>query len=582
MKLSEFLIHTYREVPAEAEVISHQLMLRASMIQKLAAGIYSFLPLGWRVIKKIIQIVREEMDAAGGEEVFLPVLQPSELWHESGRWPVYGPELMRLKDRHDRDLCLGPTHEEVITDLVRREVNSYKQLPLNLYQIAVKFRDEIRPRFGLMRAREFIMKDAYSFDADEAGLEVTYQKMYQAYSRMFQRMNLNFRVVEADSGAIGGNVSHEFMILADTGEDQIAVCPQCQYAANLELAGRKISPEPQNKQNSAGPKLEKIATPNQKTVEEVAEFLKVIPEKLIKTLIYFSDNQPVGVLVVGDQRLSEVKLKRFLKSEILRLATDKEILQLTGGPLGFSGPIGLKNIKIIADSDVMSLAAVITGANEKDFHYKNVAPGRDFQPAAVTDLRIIVPGDPCGVCGAELKIIRGIEVGHIFKLGTKYSQKFEAFFKDEKGASVPFVMGCYGIGLTRLAAAAIEQNHDEAGIIWPASIAPFQTVVIPVNSNDPGQMTLALKIYQELIAEKIEVVLDDRDERAGVKFKDADLIGFPVKIIIGGQALKENKIEVQLRKNNFKEFVPQEKIGAHLKSIINESPQFYENNQRRN
>jgi prolyl-tRNA synthetase len=569
MRLSRLLFHTYRETPSEAEVISHRLMLRASMIQKLAAGIYSFLPLGWRVVQKIANIVREEMNRAGAQEVLLPVLQSKELWEESGRWLVYGPELMRLNDRHENFLCLGPTHEEVITDLVRREVNSYRQLPLNLYQINVKFRDEIRPRFGLMRAREFYMKDAYSFHRDETCLGNTYQKMSETYSRIFDRMGLKYRVVEADPGAIGGSFSHEFMILADTGEDEIAVCNQCSYAANLGLAARKIFPEKISRNKTKKQKIEKVYTPNQKTVEEVSAFLKVSPDKLIKTLIYLIDEKPVAVLIRGDHTLSEVKLKKFLKAETIRLATEEEILKLTGGPLGFSGPLDLKDIKIMADFDVVFEDDCVTGANEKDYHLKRVTPLVDFKPDEIADLRIVIDGDGCSRCqSGKLRIIRGIEVGHIFKLGTKYSEKMKATFSDEGGLEKPFIMGCYGIGITRIAAAAVEQNHDEAGIIWPLELAPFQVVVIPLNIKEKKQSELAEKIYQQLLTENIEAVIDDRDERAGVKFNDADLIGFPIKIIIGAKALSENKVELKLRKDKTSSFIAPEEIIREIKKNI--------------
>ncbi|AEH44640.1 prolyl-tRNA synthetase [Thermodesulfatator indicus DSM 15286] len=562
MRLSRYFIPTLREDPAEAEVISHKLLLRAGMIRRVASGIYTFLPLGLRVLRKVENIVREEMNRAGALEVLLPLVQPGELWQETGRWDKFGKELLRFKDRKEHDFCLGPTHEEVITDLVRGEVRSYRQLPLILYQIATKFRDEIRPRFGLMRGREFIMKDAYSFDADEKGLDKSYWLMYEAYERTFKRCGLKFRAVLADTGAIGGSESHEFMVLADTGEDVIATCPACGYAANLEMAEAKrefsYPDEPEKP-------LEKVATPEAKRVEEVTAFLGVPPEKLVKTLIYVVDGQPHAVLIRGDHELNEIKLRKALGAEELEMADPETVEKLTGAPVGFAGPVRISGVKIIADKAIWGLKNFIVGANEADAHYVNVNYPRDFEIEAFFDLRNVTEGDLCPKCGKPLELVRGIEVGHVFKLGTKYSEAMGATFLDAEGKERPFVMGCYGIGVSRTMAAAIEQNHDENGIIWPISIAPFQVILLTLNPKSTTLMEFSEKLYKELEAQGLEVLWDERDERPGVKFKDADLIGIPYQLVIGKTFEKEGKLEIKERATGEKRLLSEEEALNFLK-----------------
>ncbi len=534
-----------KEDPAEAEVVSHRLMLRAGMIRKLAAGIYTYLPLGLRVIRKVSEIIRQEMDRAGALEVLMPSIQPSELWIESGRWDHYGRELLRLKDRHERDFCYGPTHEEVITDLVRREVKSYRQLPMNLYQVQTKFRDEIRPRFGLMRGREFIMKDAYSFHKDEAQAEHEYWNMYETYKRIFTRCGLDFRAVEADTGNIGGKFSHEFMVLAETGEDFIASCDSCEYAANVEKAA---CPAPETSGGAGMKPVEKVVTPGMKTVEEVTGFMNVSPESLVKTLVYLADGEPVVALVRGDHDLNEIKLKNLVGADEVALADQATVERVTGAPSGFAGPVGLKGVRIFADHAVSAMKDFVTGANEGDMHLTGVNLERDFRVNAFADIRSIKAGDSCPRCkNGEIEIHKGIEVGHIFMLGTKYSEAMGCTYLDEDGAEKPMVMGCYGIGVGRTAAAAIEQNHDEAGIKWPAPIAPFEALVLPLNVNDPEVMEAARAIYDGLLGSGLDALLDDRDERAGFKFKDADLIGIPYRVVVGGKGIKEGVVEIKKR-----------------------------------
>ena len=562
MLFSKALIPTLRETPSDAEVISHQLMLRAGMIRKLAAGIYSYLPLTQRVFQKLKTIIREEMNQIGGHEVTLPGVQPAELWQESGRWELYGKELLRLKDRSDRDFCLGPTHEEVITDLVRREVKSYRHLPLILYQIQTKFRDEIRPRFGVMRAREFVMKDAYSFDRDEAGAEESYHKMYKAYSRIFERCGLEFRAVEADTGTIGGSFSHEFMVLADSGEDLIVYCESCGYAANLEKAEIK-PPEVLLSQENQKPR-EKISTPGQKTVDEVTKFLGLSPDKLVKTLIFTTDKGTLAALVRGDHEINEIKLKNFLKCEELFLADDALVEKVTRAPRGFAGPVGL-TIPMYADNILKGAVNMVTGGNEKDVHFKNVTAPRDYQVTHFADLRKAEADDPCGRCGKRLKMRKGIEVGHIFKLGTKYSEPLKATYLDQSGKENLIVMGCYGIGVGRTVAAAIEQNHDKDGIIFPLTLAPYQVLILPVNVNEPKLHEAAFRVYNDLNADGIEVLMDDRDERPGIKFKDADLIGIPLRITIGQRMLEENKVEIRTRKTKKVDVINLEEIKDYIK-----------------
>ena len=546
MKATNLYAPTLRESPAEAEVISHKLMLRAGLIRKAAGGVYSYLPLGWRTIRKIQQIIREEMDAAGGQEIAMPIIQPSELWKESGRWEVYGDEMMRMKDRHGREFCLGPTHEEMITALVRDEVRSYKQLPLMLYQMANKYRDEIRPRFGLMRSREFIMKDLYSFDRDEEGMNISYQKMYDAYAKIFTRCGLEFRPVEADNGAIGGGHSHEFTVLAQSGESSIAYCGGCDYAASDEKAELKVIVEAPE---DALP-LEKVETPDAHTIELVKDYLQVPIEKTIKAVAFQDDDERLILAFVrGDHEVNEVKILNAVEGALHLHMAEESAIVAAGGCPGFMSPIGLKpGTVVLVDSTVMEMHNAVAGANEKDFHYKNVNPKRDFKDVIVTDLRMVKEGDPCPRCGAPLKMTRGIEAGQVFTLGTKYSQSLGATFLDENGKEKPLVMGCYGIGVGRTMAAAIEQNNDEHGIIWPRAIAPFELVVVPVNAKNGEQLSYAERVYEELKAAGVDVLLDDRTERAGVKFKDCDLIGYPLRITIGPKALEENVIEVKVRK----------------------------------
>lgn len=571
MRHSKVLIPTLREDPAEAEIVSHRLMMRAGMIRKISAGIYNYLPVGLRVLSKIEKIVKEEMESAGAQEVLLPALQPAELWQETGRWQQYGKELMRLKDRHDRDFCLGPTHEEVITDLVRREVKSYRQLPINLYQVQTKFRDEIRPRFGLMRGREFIMKDAYSFDADPEGAKESYRKMYDAYHKIFKRLGLRFRAVEADTGLIGGSSSHEFMVLAQTGEEGIASCTACDYAANVERAEVKAVPSPASPAGQALP-LEKVSTPGKKSVEEVSAFLKAAPTQVLKTLIYLADGRPVAALVRGDHQVNEIKVKRLLGISDLVLADPAAVEKATGGPSGFSGPVGLKEIEVIADLSVEGRSDWVIGANEKDTHYLHAAPGRDFSAGRFADVRNAVAGDACPRCGQSLAIDRGIEVGHVFMLGTKYSEAMKATFLDQKGEERLFVMGCYGIGVSRIMAASIEQNHDEKGIIWPIPIAPFAIHVIPVQDQSERVMITAELIYGSLLQAGVETLLEDRSERVGVKFNDADLLGIPYQVVVGEKNLHEGFVEVKNRRSGEKSKIEVEKIINYLIELVQGKP----------
>ncbi|MCI7260561.1 MAG: proline--tRNA ligase [Selenomonadales bacterium] len=548
MRASNLYAPTLRNTPAEAEIVSHQLMYRAGMIRKVAGGMYTFLPLGWRVIRKIEQIIREEMDAAGSQEVMMPIMQPAELWEESGRWAAYGDEMMRIKDRHGRNFCLGPTHEEMITDLVRDEVRSYKQLPLLLYQIQDKFRDERRPRFGLMRSREFIMKDLYSFDKDIAGMNESYKKMYDAYTKIYTRMGLEFRPVEADNGAIGGGHSHEFTVLADAGESNIVYCSKCDYAASDEKAELKPIAMP----SEAAEPLSKIATPDTNTIEAVVNLLKVPVEKTIKAVAYQTDtDELVLVFVRGDHEVNEVKVINQLDGALELRMADEEAIKSVGGYPGFMSPIGIKEgTRILVDATVMNMSNAVSGANEEGYHYVNVNPKRDFtqESIVITDLRMVKEGDPCPHCGAGLNMTRGIEAGQVFTLGTKYSKAMGATFLDENGKEQPLYMGCYGIGVGRTMAAAIEQNNDEQGIVWPRAIAPYEVVVVAVNAKKADQLEYAEKVYAECQKAGLDTLLDDRKERAGVKFKDCDLIGYPVRVVIGPKAIEEGQIEIKVRK----------------------------------
>jgi prolyl-tRNA synthetase len=566
MFYSKLLIPTLKENPAEAEAVSHRLLLRAGMIRKLTSGIYNFLPLGLRVLRKVERVVREEMNLAGAQEVLLPAVQPGELWQESGRWQIYGKELLRFKDRHGRDYCFGPTHEEVITDLVRREVQSYRQLPLNLYQIQMKFRDEMRPRFGLIRGREFLMKDGYSFHADEADAEVCYQAMYDAYNHIFQRCGLRFKTVEADTGPIGGSFSHEFMVLADTGEDLLASCLACDYAANLEKAEVVMAAaNPGAAPAAAGP--EAVTTPNVRTVEEVAAFLKITPQEIIKTLIYETEKGPVAALIRGDHEVNEVKVKNLLGVMDLTLAGAGKVKELTGAEVGFAGPVGL-NLPIYADQAVAVLAAAVTGANKTDQHLVRVNPQRDITITQVADLRTVTAQDPCPRCSGSLEILRGIEVGHIFKLGIKYSKALKTVFLDETGQEQFIFMGCYGIGVSRIVAAAIEQGNDDQGMIWPMALAPVQVGLIPINLNDTATKEKALELNRAMEEAGIEVLMDDRDERPGVKFKDCDLLGIPLRVVVGPKTLAAGNAEVRHRRSGETIMVPLEGLLPYLQGRI--------------
>ena len=565
MRYSQYLLPTLRENPAEADVPSHQLMLRAGMILKLAAGIYSYLPLGLRAIRKVEAIIREEMNRAGAIEVLLPFVQPAEIWQESHRWEAYGKELGRMKDRHNRDFCLGPTHEEVMTDIARKEIRSYRQMPLILYQIQTKFRDEIRPRFGVMRAREFIMKDAYTFDVDEKGLDVGYQKMVDAYIRIFTRCGLKFRAVEAESGLIGGSYSHEFMVLAETGEETIVSCTRCSYAANVEKAEFKRS------ETETGPQalkpLQKVLTPEKRTVEEVIQFLKVSAKDLVKTLIFETEKGSVAALVRGDHEISEKKLKAVLNSENLQLAGEGTVESLTHAPKGFAGPVGL-SVPLVADLDIRNMANFITGGNEKDYHLTHVNLGRDFQVHRFADIRRFSPGDRCPLCGQDTRLDKGIEVGHTFKFGTKYSQPMGATYIDAQGMEKEIIMGSYGIGVGRTVAAAIEQSSDEHGIIFPMPIAPFQVLILPINNKVELLRFTAEQLYQELLDKGVEVLYDDREETPGIKFMDADLIGIPLRVTLGEKNLKKGLVEIKKRKTGEISLVKKEEAISSISEMI--------------
>ncbi|MBO6178081.1 MAG: proline--tRNA ligase [Selenomonadaceae bacterium] len=568
MRATNLYAPTLREMPADAELISHKLMLRGGMMRKSANGMYTFLPLGWRVIKKIEAIIREEMDKAGGQEIMMPILQPSELWEESGRWAAYGKEMMRVKDRHDHSYSLGPTHEEMMTALVRNEVRSYKQLPLMLYQIQDKFRDERRPRFGLMRSREFIMKDLYSFDKDVDGMNISYDKMYKAYQNIFTRMGLTFRPVEADNGAIGGGHSHEFTALTEAGESVIACCSKCDFAASDEKAELKAIVAADEVEEE----LKKVSTPDAHTIDLLVKYLNIPIEKTIKAVAYQTEtDELVLVFVRGDHDVNEAKVLHFLENaRELRMA-DEEAITNAGGCPGFMSPIGIKKgTKILVDLTAMEMKNAVSGANEVDTHYTGVNPKRDFKDVIVADIRMVKEGDPCPRCGAPLSLTRGIEVGQVFTLGEKYSASMNATFLDENGKEKPLVMGSYGIGVGRTMAAIIEQLHDDNGIIWPVSVAPFEVAVVPVNAKNAEQLKTAENIYKELKSKHIDVLLDDRIERAGVKFKDADLIGYPLRITVGPKAVEEGIVEIKIRKNGEIKLLKQDKYVDEIINLLKE------------
>lgn len=565
MRQNHFLSPTLRDVPSDAEVTSHQLMLRAGLIRQTASGVYSFLPLGFRALKKVENIVRQEMDLADAQEVLMPAIQPAELWQESGRWEAYGPELMRFNDRHNREFAMGPTHEEVITTLVRDDVKSYKKLPMTLYQIQTKFRDERRPRFGVLRSREFIMKDAYSFDTNQEGLDISYDKMYEAYTNVFTRCGLDFRAVVADSGAMGGKDTHEFMVLSSIGEDTIAYSDTSNYAANIEIAPVVAHYE---KSDEALLGLEKFATPDLKTIDELETSLSISKEKLIKAVLFIVDDKPVLALVRGDHDVNDVKIKHFYNAQVVELASHEQTVQYMRCEPGYIGPIQVSTeVDVLADIAVQTVVNGVCGANEKDMHFKNVNPKRDFSVKEFVDLRFIKEGDLSPDGQGSIRFAEGIEVGHVFKLGTRYSEAMGAQFLDENGKTQPMIMGCYGIGVTRTVAAVIEQHHDDKGIVWPKSVAPFDLHLIAVNMKDSEQKELSEKLYKELLKTNYDVLFDDRAERAGVKFTDADLIGLPVRITVGKKA-NEGIVEVKVRKTGEVVEVQVEQLNSTLADLL--------------
>lgn len=570
MLASKLYSPTLREIPADAEIASHQYMLKAGMLRKNGSGLYSFLPLGRRVTLKVEKIVREEMDATGAQEIMMPIMQPAEIWHESGRWSAYGPEMFKLQDRHDNNYCLGPTHEELITTLVRNELRSYKQMPLILWQMQNKYRDEIRPRFGLMRSREFVMKDAYSFDVDEESLHKTYQIMYDAYDRVFTRCGLNFKPVEADSGQIGGSHTHEFMALAAAGEAEVVSCSKCQYAADIE----KAVPNTLTMAAEESAAMELIETPNCSTIEELADFLQIPVEKTIKAVAFDVDGKTVLCMVRGDHEVNDVAVQNLVGGNAIEPATDEE-LKAHGLQPGYMSPIGAdvpdsEHFYVIVDPTAMNVPNGVTGANKHGYHYKNVNPQRDFKNVTVATIRLMTKDDVCPHCGAPIDIVRGIEVGQVFELGTKYSEALNATFLDQNGKAKPYVMGCYGIGVTRTIAAAIEQFHDDKGIMWPVAIAPYEVVIVPVSSKDEAQMKIAEDLYTQLKGMGADVLFDDRNERAGVKFNDADLIGYPVRITVGKKSAADQTVEIKVRRTGAEEVVPIAGSAARVQAILND------------
>jgi prolyl-tRNA synthetase len=565
MRWSRFFINTLREVPADADAMSQKLMMRAGLIRKVAAGIYTYLPLGLRSIQKLETIVRQEMTRAGSTELLMPAIQPAELWMQSGRWQKYGKELLRIKDRHDRDFVFGPTHEEVITETVRDAVNSYRQLPVNLYQIQTKFRDEVRPRFGLMRGREFIMKDAYSFHASRESLDETYEAMRDAYTRIFHRCALDHVPVEADTGNIGGSASHEFMVLAETGEDAVVSCPSCRYGANVEKATSKffddeVEPAPSDA-------IAEIHTPGTQSIDDVGKFLGKPTSDLVKTLVFDTDNGPVMVLVRGDRDANEIKIKNHLNVQWMEMLAESKFEDSTGGPIGYCGPVGTKCKRVLADYSLKGRKRWITGANKRDHHLDYAVPGRDFPEPEYGDFTTVFAGDPCVRCGTKLEIYRGIEVGHVFKLGTRYSESMHCEYLDESGKRVPMIMGCYGLGVGRTVAAAVEQSHDADGIIWPIPIAPFEAVVTAIGKEE-SVLQAATEIYEKLSAAGVDVLFDDRDERPGVKFKDADLIGFPLRIAVGAKSLANGHVEWSQRKDREKHLLSADEAIARTVAAV--------------
>lgn len=567
MRWTKTLIPTVKENPQEAEAVSHKLMVRAGLIRRLAAGAYTYLPLGLKVLKKAENIVREEMNKAGASELLMPALQPTELWKKTGRYDDMGEVMIKFKDRHGKEIALGPTHEEVITDLVSREVRSYKDIPLILFQIQTKFRDEVRARFGVVRSCEFIMKDAYSFDVDVEAMEESYKKMYDAYCRIFERCGLPYIPVEADPGLMGGTVSHEFMVPCEIGEDKIAICAACGYSASTEVAAVLSSEEGESEDAIA---KEEVSTPGASTVQDVSKFLKVEPKELIKTLIYLADGDPIAVLVRGDHEANEAKIKNHLKARTLELADEKQVFKITGGPIGFSGPVGL-SVKILADNSVKGMNNAVTGANKKDAHYRNINIEKDYKVDEWVDARGITEEDPCPKCGKKIEIKQAIEIGHTFKLGTKYSESLGADYLDANGKTQTIIMGCYGIGINRILASLIETSFDKGGIIWPSSLSPCEVVVIPVNREDVAIAARAEAIYEDLKAEGVDVIIDDRDKSPGVKFKDSDLIGFSYQVVIGKKNFEKGKVEVKNRASGETTLVDLDKVVQHVKGKIADS-----------
>lgn len=569
MLASKLFAPTLRETPADAEVISHKYMLRAGMIRKMAGGIYTYLPLAWRTLKKIETIVREEMDGIDAQEISMPIVQPSELWKQSGRWSVYGDEMWRLNDRHGREYCLAPTHEELITTLVKNDVSSYRQLPFTMYQIQNKYRDERRPRYGLMRGREFIMKDAYSFGTSDEEATVDYYKMYDAYSRIFSRCGLFFKPVEADSGAIGGNNTHEFMALADAGEADVIHCSKCDYAANIEI----FPPQTLTFDEEPMGELTLVDTPNASTIEAVADFLQVPLEKTLKAVAFKSDKQVVLAIVRGDHDVNDIALQHAVEANAeLEMAEEADLAEV-GLVGGFMSPVGFgkqEKLAIVVDTTVMNMYNCVGGGNKKDTHYKNINPKRDFQDDAIImyPIRLGTLSDPCPKCGGQLTMAKGIEVGQVFKLGTKYSESMGANFLDKDGRPQPVVMGCYGIGISRTMSAAIEQHHDDDGIIWPASIAPFEVVIVPINAKDEALMEMSTHVYEALKAAKVDVLLDDRKDRAGVKFKDADLIGYPLRVTVSKNTIETGEVEIRIRKNGAQELVKVDQVTTKIQDLL--------------
>ncbi len=573
MRLTKFFAPTLKDDPADADVISHKLLVRAGMIRQVARGIYDYLPLGLRVLRRIEEIVREELDRAGCQEILMPAICPAELWEKSGRWDYYGKELLRIRDRNDREFCFGPTHEEVVTDLVRGEIRSYRDLPKNLYQVQTKFRDEVRPRFGLMRGREFLMKDGYSFHADTDDATREYHEMYAVYERIFTRCGLEFRAVEADTGAIGGSLSHEFQVLAASGEDEIAACDQCPYAANIEKAEVRAPLEAAaTASGSEAPR--RVETPGKRTIEEVAEFLNLPATDFIKTLIYVqADGEPVVALVRGDHQISEAKLRSLLQTEALTLAGPEIVQKVTGAPVGFAGPVGLDSVRIVADTALQAMETAVTGANEADSHLLDVCPARDLpEETSFSDLRQALDGECCPRCEkGRYRLHRGIEAGQVFFLGSKYSEALGATFLDRQGKEQPLEMGCYGIGVSRTLAAAVEQSHDENGIIWPMPLAPFTVQIVPTKMKDDAVREAAEALYGELCAKGVEVLLDDRDERPGVKFKDADLMGTPLRVTIGPRGLEKGIVEVRARAGGETDELPLETAASEIADRVGAS-----------